>query len=625
MRRSLSLLTLFLSLWPALHAAEVPDKTRLKLPWDTLQRVLRLDGKDVRLTTREFDTLIRHTAVGRMPNHQVVDGDIVLSREDFGRLMQNLLPPAPPEAGALLTQGRYRARLVGDSVVVIADLTLETRPRTGQTLNVDLFPEGPGFQEILIDGRPAATRMENGRLWLTTDRSGTSRVTLRYAVRAGDADKKQTLTFPVARTPITELELLFPDRGLDVAVTPSLMTDAQPAEGGTRVKAVLSPTNAVTATWNPVVATSREPARMFADVDHLLTVSDDALRVHSAVKLQVLRNRVAGLTFEIPEGFFVLDVRGDGVGEWRETTGQPTLLTVPFSAARQGDLRLDVVTERVLGAGDGSVAFGGLTLRGAQRQKGFIGIELLTASELPEPAAQGLTRVDVSNVSGDVPPDLLAQTQRPLLYGYTYRHTPFGLTLQPSLHETVTIAWSAVDNASAETFLLIDGRRAHRVTFQVRNDAKQFLALPLIPGAKLWSAFVNRRAVKPTEGPKGEALIPLDRSPGSGESLQSFPVELILYEPGKRLFPLGREVLRLPMPDLAVGRVNWTVYTPDDAVFGYWGREFESPTASVMMAGAAMPFGETLNALRRPQRLIDRKSTRLNSSHNPASRMPSSA
>ncbi|MBL8024510.1 MAG: hypothetical protein JNK54_09575 [Elusimicrobia bacterium] len=555
--------------------AQTEEKTsnaKLRLPWEILQGVLKLDAKDVRLTWEEYRTILRLTSSKKVPDFSMSGGDVILSREEFTRLVQSLIPPALPAAEAFVSKASYKGQLHGDSALFAATLRLEIPQRPAHPIRFDLFPANVAFQEIKLNDRHALAEVENGRLILTIAEPGSHKVTLHFSVPVPESYASQSITIPIARTPITEWTFDIFERNLDIAVPAALHRELSSVEKGTRVRVLLPPSTQVTATWNPLAPdTAKGPAHVYADVDHLISVQEDALRVVSQIGLDVLQNTINTLTLDLPDGFTVLDVKGDAVRDWQENGGSPSTLSIPFKAARKGRMDFVVILERVLPVEKTTTIFTGLTVRGAVRQRGHLGVELNSDAELPPPVTEGL---DPKDPFRELPSTLTGQSTR-LLFGYKYVRTPFSLALTLARHESVNLIPAVIDRAEGTSVIRPDGKIVHRVTYSLRSSAKQFLEVSLPKGAQLWSAFVEGAPVKPVQGDGDKTLIPLVRSLRAPNN--AFPVELVYYEERPRLSFWGRENLQLPIPDVLVSRLQWSVVTPPDQNFIYFGREFEKP------------------------------------------------
>ncbi len=551
---------------------EKSSNAKLRLPWEVLREVLKLDSKNVRLTWDEYKTLLRLTSSTKVPEFTLVGGDVILSREEFTRLVQSLVPPAPSPAEATISKASYRGRLSGASAIFTATLRVEVPRRPPKPLRLDVFPGQVAFQEIKWDGKPALAQVETGRLFLTVEEAGSHKVELHFSVPVPESTATQSLTIPIARTPITEWIVDIPERNLDIAVTPALHRDVSTVDKGTRVRALLSPTDSVTATWNPLAPdTAKGPAQIYAEVDHLISILDDSLRIKSRVGIDVLQNTINTLTLDLPDGFSVLDVQGDAVKEWQETSGKNPTLLIPLRTARKGRMDFVVVMERILASEKSTTKYTGLTVRGAVRQRGYIGVELNSDAELPNPLTQNLEPKDPFR---ELPATLASQSAR-LLFGYKYVRPPFALSLSLSRHETINVVPSVIDRAEGLTVIRPDGKNVHKITYFLRSSAKQFLEVTLPDDTQLWNAFVDGSPVKPVRGNGQKTLIPLVRSLRANNA--AFPVELVYYQEHPKLSFFGREDLPLPMPDVLVSRLSWSVVTPSDQNFFYMGNDFEKP------------------------------------------------
>lgn len=597
MKRLPTLLGAWLLAAPLL-AAEKPDQARLRLPWESLKNILRIDQDRVRLSAEEFDALIKRTSRKNPPAHVVADGDVLLSRAEFTRLIQSLIPPAEPAATVFAPKAVYRGRLLKNSAVVEASLHVEVPEKPAKPIAWDAFPAQAAFQTIFLDGKPALAAVRNGRLFITLTDAGAHRLDLRFTVPVPDATAGQTLGLALANTPITEWIFEVPEPNLDIAVPGALHRELSAAPGGTRVRALLPPTAWVTMAWNPLAPDrAKGPARVYAVVDHLLSVEEDAVRATAHVALDVLQNTINETILVPPPGFAILDVQGEAVKDWQERA-DPARLAVSLKSARKGRVDLFVTLERVLPGEKSTTTYTGLTVVGAQRQRGHLGVELKSDVELPAPVVAGL---DPKDPFRELPTDLVARSDR-LVYGYQHLGGPLSLALTLSRHAVVNVPMTFVDRVDGTTVIRPDGKRVHRVALWVQSSARQFLGLALPDRAALWSVFVDGAPVKPVVGPDKKTMVPLIRSAGGRAGL--FPVEIVVYEERARLPPLGRERLRLPMPDVLVNRLQWNVVVPPDWNFRYLGHDFEDlnrPSTEITGTGGGNATGLKFKSVQAPR------------------------
>jgi hypothetical protein len=115
----------------------------------------------------------------------------------------------------------------------------------------------------------------------------------------------------------------------------------------------------------------------------------------------------------------------------------------------------------------------------------------------------------------------------------------------------------------------------HRMIYQVRNSAKQFLEIQLPEGADVWSVFVDNQPVESSMNKDRKLLIPLIRSRSANNKLQTFPVEVILALSEERFASLGSKGSTLPEVDLLISQMIWSVYLPNDYAYNYFSSTLE--------------------------------------------------
>src|SRR5690242_2084904 len=73
---------------PAYAAESAP--ARMRLPWQDLKALLNIDHDRVRLSWDEFRRILAAMPAGERPHYQTQGGDVLLSRAEFSRLLQQL-------------------------------------------------------------------------------------------------------------------------------------------------------------------------------------------------------------------------------------------------------------------------------------------------------------------------------------------------------------------------------------------------------------------------------------------------------------------------------------------------------------------------------------------------------
>ena len=562
-RQLTSGLALLFALVLAAPAQEAADPGTVRLPWEEFRKLLDLGKDEIVLSWAEFQRIIAQTDTKFVPAFQLRDEKVVLTRDQFRSLLEKMKPPVsggtPRPAESLLRKAVYRGRLAGGTVFVLADISAEVFPEPrGAFVGLPLFPGQVAVRDIRLDDIPARVELRDGRYTVTTAKAGPLRIAVDFALRA-TGDLVQGISFPVPRTPITALEFDLPYPGLEVEVPGAQQLEVSYRGGTTHVSAALVPAEVVSLKWRKRIAEAPAgPAKVYADTLTLVSVEEDAVRVNAEVSLAVLQNTIPSLVLRVPEGYSILEVRGPGVGDWRELERRDgTYLEVPFDFPKKGNFGLSIAAERILPGVAQAADYTGFTVVDAIREKGFLGIELKGAAEVVVSSVQGADPLDVSELPGP----LIGRSLKPLLFGFKYLRSPFSLVLDIRKHEAVPVVSTVIDLASGVTLITGDGKIVHRVVYSVRNTSKQFLELALPGDAELWSLFVDGVPAKPRLS-GGKVLIPLNRSREGASGLAAFEVEVIYHQKAPRFGTFGRRDAHFPVPDVLISQALWSVYLP---------------------------------------------------------------
>lgn len=576
-----ALALLVLSLGVAKPLAEGEDKSgELSLPWQEFEKLLKLNSKEISLTWDEFQKLIKQTGVENLPPYQLQDGNVLLSRDEFKKLLDQMKAPTSEKAKYFLTKAVYVATVKSESTVIKAQIRLQI-PGEGKSiepLRIPLFPGQMAFQDVTLDGEPALIENDGNYLYLTVAKSGDHVVTAVFSASSSLKKPPYELRFSIPRTPITQAVVTIPLPNLEIKVANASQSEISKVDSGTQIKATLPAQEMIQVTWNPVVPDSdKGPAKVYADVFNLLTMEDDALRVKTSIELDILQNTINTLNIKIPEPFNILDVSGDGVGEWKVQGKDSRVLVVPFTFGRRGKMTILVTSELLLKEKNSVVAFDGFQVLNTVREKGFLGVELKTSAEIKPTDLKGVDRVDAQ----ELPPSLVNLAERPLLFGFRYLRQPFSLTLDIQRHEEVAVVSTVIDEANGVTLMMEEGKQVNHLTFTVRNTWKQFLTLNLPKEAQVWSVFVEGQRVQPSRNAEGKVLIPLNRSRGQNNDLTRFDVEIMYFLATQHFSPIGGEGLSFPANDVVTSQMLWSVYLPMNFDYVYFGGNVDKEEGAV--------------------------------------------
>ena len=570
------LIVLFLSL-SSFPQEKKEEKGSVSIPWEEFRKLLELDIDEVVLSWEEFQKILDQTGKKYIPPFQLKDEKVVLTREQFKRLLDQMKPPAitivHPPADYLITKAAYQGRITRTNALLRAVFNTEIFPKErSQYVKIPLFPLNMALKDVLFDNRPGVVILENNKHTLATSQVGQHQITVEFSLKTDLEEGPRALSFPIPRTPITSLDLDIPFTKIEVEVTNAQQVEVTERGGQTHVFALLSPSNSINLKWRRKLPEAvKGPAKVYADTLNHLSIEDDALRVNTDVSLSILQNTIPSLILEVPEGYSILDVRGTGVGDWRELKRrEASFLEIPFDYPKKGNIIISITSEKLLPNASMAVDFTGFAVEDAIREKGFLGVELKSASEVTLTSSEGLDRLDVS----ELPPVLISRSQKPLLFGFKYLHHPYSLILDIKKHEELPIISTVVDSASGVTLFTEDGKLVHRLVYKVRNTSKQFLELELPESAQVWGLFVAGEPAKPRIN-QNKILIPLNRSRQGATGLVAFDVELIYYLKSKRFGWLGHRDSLFPVPDVIISQMLWSVYLPVGYTFPKFGGSVE--------------------------------------------------
>jgi len=475
-------------------------------------------------------------------------------------------PPTAPVAYSIAS-ARYAGEVQlrdGDptSAVFEAGFHVELHQADGWT-RVPLLPGTVALSSARIGGREAAVELRGGWYTLVTDRTGTLDIDVVFAAEVGTSEGSSGLAFQMPAAGATEVELRVPateDLDFDVA-NAKLMEDR--VEEDVRIVTASVPAAGVLAiAWQrevPEDEQALDEPRVYAEVTTLVGLGDGLMSASTTLTHTILFAGVDTLSARIPDGYTVLGVGGSGIREWGVEDGT---LTVLLNYAAEGTYPLSLDLERVVGDGSLTTADAPIVVPlGVERSKGWLGVESRGSLEIAAGEVTGATPIDVRSL----PPQILGVTANPVLLGYKYLGDSARIPLEVTRHDDVAVLVTLLDQTRARTMWTRDGRRLTAVTYQVRNNRKQFLRLALPEGAELWSASVGGRAVQPARAGDDRVLVPLVRSQAAGGALAAFSVEVVYVEDGEAVADNGKGSFEgsLPLPDVPSTYVAWTVYVPD--------------------------------------------------------------
>ncbi len=559
------------ALLPA-RAQDAPDGgSKLTVPWDEFKKLIDLDDNEIVISVETFRKLVAQTGAEITPLQTLGNGDVVLTREQFNKLVDQMKPPSPtgppPPFSYLITKASYSGEMKENSTNFEAVFVVHVLQRDAY-VKVPILPSGTALADIRVGSEPALVIIENGYHNVVLPKPGEYIVTAMYSVKSSLDKGPHQIELAIAQTPITLLSLTMPLKEIDVEIPQAQQVLTQPTDQGTKVSAVIGQGQGISVRWRKTVtAADKLPAKLYADIHHMISIQDDVLKTQSAVNYTILHSEVNGVRLVIPEDVNVLSVTGEGIGEWQEAMqNNLRVLTIPFTYGKKGAATVYVTTEKALSESGLANAFAGFRALDTVRETGFIGIELATSAEVIARESDGLEPMAVQKL----PTPLVNRSVRPLMMGFKYLKHPFSLVFDIKKHDKVAVPVATINSANVVTLFTEDGKMVHRLVYQVRNNAKQFIEIQLPEKTDVWSVLVDNQPAESSVNGRGKLLVPLIRSQSVNNSLNTFPVEVIYCTVQNGFSPFGTRESVLPTVDILVSQLMWSVYLPNDYAYMYF-------------------------------------------------------
>jgi hypothetical protein len=553
------------------------EQGKLTIPWDEFKKLLNLEADEIVLPLETFQKLLAQTGVTTTPSYTVREGNVILNKAEFKRLVDQMKPPLGPDAKPpfdyLITKAIYTGRMDKKNTIFIGNFTVHVLKEDAY-LKIPFLPQNIALEDIKVGTKSALVVTENGYHNVVLSKTGEYEVSARFSIKSTIDRGPQKLDLYIQQTPITLLQLEMPLKDIDVEIPQAQQVLIEEKNNRTVISAVMSRTNYVSIQWRKQLAvTEKIPPKLYSEVYHLISIDDDALRINSELSYNILHSEIEAVQIALPENMNVLTVTGQGVGEWQESEKEGSrYLLIPFTYGKKGSLTIYLTSEVTISESGLANVFTGFKTLETVRENGFIGIELNTSAEVIVPENEGLEKVPPQKL----PDVLLRKSAKPLIMGFKYHKHPFSLVLDVKKHEKIAVPVATINSANIVTLFTEDGKIVHRLVYQIRNSAKQFLEIQLPEGADVWSVFVDNQPVESSIRSQEEEvagrklLVPLIRSRSLDNQLQTFPVEVILALSADKFSWLGKRASQLPVVDLLISQLLWSVYLPNDYSYSYF-------------------------------------------------------
>ncbi|MBN2000752.1 hypothetical protein JW935_24600 [candidate division KSB1 bacterium] len=546
------------------------NESRLTLPWNEFKKLLNMDENQIVLPIETFEKLIAQTGVTEIPSFTKTEGQVILSRTEFKKLVDQMKPPSgislEPPFEYLLTKAVYSGQMSENTTKMTARFQV-TVLKQQKYLKIPLLPQSVALEDITVNNGQNLVVGENGYHNVILSKPGDYIITANFSIKSSLEKGPHKLDLMIQQTPITLLQLDIPLADIQVEIPQAQQLLTRELNKTTKVSAIIASGNRINIQWRKKIEIEKIPPKQYCEIFHLISIEEDVLKISSELVYQILHAEIDRVEILLPENLNILSVTGDAVGEWNDSVqSNERRLYIPFQYGVKGSTVIHINSEIPVSDEGITNAFYGLQAIGAVRENGYIGVELNTSAEVRVVESQNLEKIAVQKL----PPRLYNKSVKPLIHGFKYLKHPVSLVLDIEKHEKIAVPMATVTNASIVTLFTEDGKIVNRLIYQVRNSAKQFIEISLPEEADVWTVLVGNDPVESSINSNGKLLVPLIRSKSIDNKLNTFPVEIIYCLVESRLSSFGKRSAALPAVDMLTSQVMWSVYLPNDYRYFYF-------------------------------------------------------
>ena len=560
----------------SISAQSQSDQSSLSIPWDEFKKLINLDADEIIISMQTYQKLVAQTGVTTTPQYTLKNGDVVMKRNDFKDLINQMKPPNPntlnPPFDYLITKAIYSGKMNSDNTDFTASFTVHVLKKDAY-VKIPILLQSIAISEIQVDNKPALVVDENGYHNIILSKAGEYAVTATFSVKSSLEKGPNKIDLSIKQTPITLLRLEIPKKEIDFEIPEAQQMQTSLVGNKMILSAVISQRSAISIRWRKKTAPAEKlPAKLYSEIYHLVSIDDDLFKIQSDINYNILHNEVDFVKLLVPEKMNILSISGDGVGEWQELVEKDEhIILIPFSYGKKGKIVVHVTSEMSLNANGLANSFSGFKTLNTVRENGFIGVALNTSAEVLVTENKGLEKIAIQKL----PSQIINKSSKPLLVGFKYLKHPFSMKFDIKKYEKIGVPLATINSASVVTLFTEDGKIVNRLVYNVRNSSKQFLEISLPSNSDVWSVFVGNQPVESSLNSEGKLLVPLNRSNSVNNQLDTFPVEVIYNMSDDPFSIFGSQNSNLPAVDLMVSQLIWSVYLPNDYSYKYFSSTLE--------------------------------------------------
>ncbi|KAJ9459038.1 hypothetical protein DIPPA_06595 [Diplonema papillatum] len=260
----------------------------------------------------------------------------------------------------------------------------------------------------------------------------------------------------------------------------------------------------------------------------------------------------------------VLNVDGPGLRKWdvveHSKGGRLRVLKLEMESSVEASINFVITAELEMCGTSAVISLPRFTPLNVNRTKGNLSIQARTAVEIQEVKVSRLAKVDVSELPAKL------RTTRSILHAYKFLVPEYTVVHQVTKHDDVDVL-AATAEAGCYVITHTGEHLFYHVMLHIRNTQSQFVRIRVPEDAEIWSAQLQRVAVKPALSSAGYILLPLKIG-----SPDVFIAELMFVKKHALPAKLSAQPLAIEMPvvDIPVNHLFVQLWFPSTNHYSAW-------------------------------------------------------
>ncbi|MBN2359507.1 MAG: LysM peptidoglycan-binding domain-containing protein [Deltaproteobacteria bacterium] len=375
--------------------------------------------------------------------------------------------------------------------------------------------------EVLLDGKPTSLLREGDLYTLGVDQPGGHEVRVKFHLGRELERFARQLRFRLPPAGATVVSVLLPETDVEPRLGAGVLEPPRPSAGGTQLVAHLDASGRFDLVWNRRLAHKEQQAvKSEARLNALFTMGESVVDGMAVFDHDILEGETDRIDLALPANIEVSRVDGDAVLQWYTASDQGNRLIVLLRYLVDKKVRFAVHFQYPVEAASAPIDLRlPLPLAGTP-VTGNLGVLSPPGLSVELKEAQRVQAL----TPRDMPPELTDLSSSPLLLGFTFDQEPRVLLAVERMSE-VELTTTIIDELQASSVINEDGTEVTKLKLRVRNNARQYAAIDLPPGALLTHSLIDGTPVRPalaqaaSGAPPGREhlLLPLRQSQRVGE------------------------------------------------------------------------------------------------------------